>query len=355
MSICRYLSSAVAIAGLVFSPLTALAGPVASGCRSTLDANGDTKSDLGYEKVSGANQGLLNVRLMDGILQVGNGFPVMLGSNQNLVGFGSFDGTGQAQLLAVNTSAPNEGLLRIVRLNGVALAGNAFPGFIPTGFALVGVADVDGDGDDDIVMVKTAAPNSGLLRVIRMNTDFTVQGNAFPGFVPAGFSIIGLADMNDSGRADVILVKTGAPNAGLYRVLLIGADAGSVTGSAFPGLVPAGFEVLGVGCFNDDSVGDVVVVKSAAPNQGLVRIQTTTSGAASFSGNTFPFFIPAGFEIDAIGNFDGTDGDDFIARKTVAPNVGSNRVFLLTTDASGVSSTGFPNIVSSEFSSISAP
>lgn len=355
MSICRFLSLAVAIAGLMFSPLTALAGPVASGCRSTLDADDDTKSDLGYEKVAGANQGLLNVRLMDGILQTGNGFPTTLGSNQDLVGFGSFNGTGQAQLLAANTSAPNEGLLRIVRLNGVALAGNAFPGFIPTGFALAGVADMDGDLDDDIVLVKTSDPNSGLIRVIRMNTDFTVQGNAFPGFVPTGFAIIGLADMNEAGGADVVLVKTGAPNAGLYRVLLIGADAGSFTGSGFPGFVPTGFEVVGVGCFNADSVGDVAVVKSAAPNQGLVRIQTTTSGAASFSGSTFPFFVPTGFQIDAIGNFDATDGDDFVSRKTAAPNQGINRTFLLTADASGVANTGFPNVVSTEFSSVSAP
>ncbi len=355
MSICRSFSSAIAVATLMLSPMTALAGPVASGCRTALDTTLDTKSDLAYEKVAGANQGLLSVRIMDGLVQSSFGFPTTLGANQELIGFGSFDGTGRAQLLAANVSAPNEGLLRILNLDGASLTGNEFPTSIPAGFSFVGVADMDADSDDDIVLVKTSAPNVGLIRVIRMNTDFTVQGNSFPGTVPAGFSILGLADANESGRADIILVKDGAPNAGLYRVLLVGADAGSITGSGFPGAVPAGFEAVGVGCFNDDSVADIVAVKTGAPNAGVVRAQLMVSGAGSFSTSTFPFFVPAGFAIDAFGNFDGTDGDDIVARKAGAPNQGLNRVFLLTTDASGVESSGFPNTVSTEFSSVSAP
>lgn len=355
MSISSSFSSAIAVASLMLSPMTALAGPVASGCRTALDTSLDTKSDLAYEKVAGANQGLLSVRLMDGLVQADLGFPTTLGGNQDLIGFGSFDGTGRAQLLAANVSAPNQGLLRILNLTGTALTSNEFPASIPTGFSFVGVADMDGDGDDDIVLVKSEAPNVGLIRVIRMNTDFTVQGNAFPGTVPTGFSILGLADTNDSGRADIILVKTDAPNVGLYRVLLVAADAAAITGSGFPGFVPEGFEAVGVGCFNDDSVADVVVVKSGAPNAGLVRVQLMVSGAASFSGSTFPFFVPAGFAIDAFGNFDGTGGDDIIARKTGAPNAGLNRVFLLTSDASSVADTSFPNVVSTEFNSVSAP
>lgn len=356
MSICRSFSSAIAVATFILFPMTALAGSVPpSGCRAALDTSLDTKSDLVYEKVAGANQGLLSVRLMDAVVQADLGFPTTLGANQNLIGFGSFDGTGRAQLLAANVFAPNQGLLRILNLTGLVVASNAFPTSIPTGFSFVGVADMDGDDDDDIVLVKTEAPNVGLIRVIRMNTDFTVQGSEFPGTVPTGFSILGLANVDDSGRADIILVKDDAPNAGLYRVLLVGANAATVTGSQFPGFVPAGFTAVGVGCFNDDSVADIVAVKSGAPNEGLVRAQLMVSGAASFSGSTFPFFVPAGFAIDAFGNFDGTDGDDIIARKSAAPNAGLNRVFLLAPDAATVSNTGFPNAVSTEFSSVSAP
>jgi len=185
-----------------------------------------------------------------------------------------------------------------------------------------------------------------------MNTDFTVQGTTFPTFLPTGFAIIGIADENGDGRADIIAVKTGAPNQGLYRVFLMGANAGSIDSSQFPGLAPTGFAAIGVGCFNGDDVGDVVLVKSAAPNAGLVRMQMMTSGATGFSTNTFPFFVPSDFEIEGIGNYDGTNGDDTIARKQNNPNQGLDRVFLLNADASAVSSTGFPNVVPTTFTEV---
>jgi hypothetical protein len=352
MSFSKLFASAVLTAGIFVAPMAAFSGPVASGCRAGLDTNLDTKSDFAFEKTAGANQGLVNIRTIDTVTQLENGFPIVVGTNQDVVGYGSFDGTERAQLLAVNSVAPNPGLLRVIRLNGIALAGSEFPATLPAGYSLVGVADMDGDGDDDIVAVKTSDPNVGLVRVFRMNTDFTVQGSTFPTTLPAGFSILGLADTNGDERADIIAVKTVAPNVGLVRVFLMGADAATIASSQFPGSVAAGFAAIGVGCFDDDAVGDLLLVKTVAPNVGLVRITRITSGAASFAGSTFPFTVPADYAIEAIGNYSGVDGDGVAARKQGAPNQGLGRVWNLTADASGVAGTGFPNTVSTEYSRV---
>jgi hypothetical protein len=349
MSFSKLFAPAI-LAGILVAPMAAYAGPVATGCRAGLDVDLDTKSDLVAEKTTGVNSGLIAARLFDGVTQVGAaGFPVLLGANQDLVGYGSFDGTGRAQLLAMNTSAPNQGLLRIVRLNGTALVGSEFPTIVPAGFDVVGVADMDGDNDDDIVLVKTVAPNEGLVRVIRMNTDFTVQGSTFPAILPAGFEILGLADENADSRADIIAIKTGAPNVGLVRVFLMGANANAVDSNQFPGLVATGFSAIGVGCFDGDAVGDLLMVKTVAPNLGLVRVQKVASGAAGFNGATFPLTVPADYEIEAVGNYDGVDGDGVAARKQGAPNQGLVRLWNLSADASGVAATGFPSVISTEF------
>ncbi|MEB2343613.1 MAG: hypothetical protein OZ948_02605 [Deltaproteobacteria bacterium] len=350
MSFRKLFAPATLMAGIFMASMPAFSGPVASGCRAGLDTNLDTKSDYGFEKTAGANPGLVNVRTIDGITQLGNGFPLVLNSNQSLVGYGSFDGTGRAQLLAINDAAPNEGLLRIIVLNGTALTSTNFPGTIPAGFTFVGVADMDNDDDDDIVSVKTTAPNVGLVRVTRMTNTFAVQGTTFPTTLPAGFEILGLADENGDGAADITAVKTAAPNVGLVRVFLMGADAGSIASNEFPGSVAAGFEAIGIGCFDADDIGDLLMVKTAAPNVGLVRVTKVASGAASFTGSTFPFTTPADYNIEAIGNYDGVDGDGLSARKQGAPNAGLTRLFNLTADASAVGNTGFPNAVSTEFS-----
>jgi len=349
MSFCKLFAPAILMAGIFVAPMPAFSGPVASGCRAGLDTNLDTKSDYGFEKTAGANPGLVNVRTIDGITQLANGFPTTLGANQSLIGYGSFDATGRGQLLAINDAAPNQGLLRILVLNGTALTSSNFPTLVPAGFTFVGVADMDGDDDDDIVFVKTAAPNVGLVRVTRMTNTFAVQGTTFPATLPAGFEPLGLADENGDGAADIIAVKTAAPNVGLVRVFLMGADAGSVASSQFPGTVAAGFSAIGIGCFDADGIGDVLMVKTVAPNVGLVRVTKVASGAASFSGVTFPLTLPADFAIEAIGNYDSVDGDGISSRKQNAPNQGLSRVWNLTADASAVGTSGFPNTVSTEF------
>jgi hypothetical protein len=346
-----FAPAALLMAGIFVAPMAAFAGPVASGCRAGLDTNLDTKSDFAFEKTAGANQGLVNVRTIDGVTQLESGFPITVGANQEVVGYGSFDATDRAQLLAVNSTAPNQGLVRIIRLNGIALAGSEFPALLSANASIVGVADMDGDGDDDIVAINTTAPNVGLVRVVRMNTDFTVQGTTFPTTL-SGFSILGLADTNGDDRADIIAVKTVAPNVGLIRVFLMGANAETIASSQFPGSVAAGFSAIGVGCFDDDAIGDLLQVKTVAPNVGLVRITRISSGAAGFAGSTFPFNVPADYAIEAIGNYNGVDGDGIAARKQGAPNQGLGRVWNLTADASGVASTGFPNAVSTEFSRV---
>lgn len=348
MSIRKLFVPALALAGLLLSPLASQAGPPAAGCAVPTDLNGDGKSDIVYEKTAGLNQGLVNIRLIDGIAQIGNTFPLTLPAAQDLIGAGSFNGSGTSQLLSWN---PSTGLLRVIALTPTAsgIASSAFPATIGAGWFPIGIFDMDNDGVDDVVFVRISSPNVGNVRVVLMNSDFTVKSTVFPTFIPTGFVPLGVADMDGNGVGDIVAVKTSAPNLGLYRVFLLGAGAATVASSTFPGTVPTGLKALGLGCFNEDTQYDILLRN---PSTGLARIQNTGTGATSFSGSSFPFTFPAGFTPRAIGNYDGANAQDVASNKDAAPNAGNVRVFNLNAAGSAVATTGFPSLVNPEFTLI---
>ncbi len=343
------LSSAFLVAA------TSYAGPPPPTGAITYDFNGDGKSDLLFEKTVAPNIGLMQIKLMDGVIATSTTFPTTLSTGQEASGAGNFNGgSANAELLARKTVAPNLGIVRMLNLNagGTAVTSSAFPVTPGVEFQLVGVGDVDADGNDDLVYFKASGANTGLVRVIFMNANLTVKASTFPANFPAGFVGAGVADVNGDGNADIIARKSGAPNQGLVRVFLMSADGLTVASSTFPFTIPTGFELRGIAPLNNDALADFAMEKTVAPSVGLIRLSMTAAGGGSISTSTFPLTLGAGFNLVALGNYDGVDHNDLAARKFVAPSLGLMRVILHNTDATAPASSGFPATVALDFRSV---
>jgi len=337
---------AIALAGLLLAPMSALSGPSPGGPRTPFDFNKDTKTDLAAENLG---SGVVRTNMIDGITLVPpTGFPVTLTAPSQLVGAGSFDGSGAAQLVAVNST---NGVIRINALDStgttVVPPAHFLSATLATGFQYAGSGDFDMNGTDDLLFVQTQGANTGLLRIILLNSDFSVKGSGFPATLPSGFVPFGVGDVNGDGHADIAAMQTTGANTGLYRFFLMNNDGLTVASSTFPGSANAGSSAVGLGYLDNDSLADVLSIKLADPNKGLARVQKTASGGGSFSGSTFPFSVPTGFQTVQTG-LDGTSGEVF-TRNTSNGNI---RVFILSADASSVSSTGFPFQYPTAFTSI---
>jgi hypothetical protein len=345
----------LAFAGVFLAAVSSNAGPATPGAGITYDFNGDEKSDLLFEKIVAPNVGLMQIRLLDGVTVLSTTFPTTLSTGQEASGAGNFNGgSANAELLARKTTAPNLGILRMMNLNagGTAVTSSAFPVTPGVEFLLVGVGDVDADGNDDLVYYKASGANTGLVRVIFMNANLTVKASTFPANFPADFVGAGVADVNGDGNADIIARKAGAPNQGLVRVFLMSANGLTVTSSTFPFTIPAGFDLRGIATLNDDDLADFAMEKTVAPSVGLIRLSMTAAGGVSIASSSFPLTLAAGTNVVALGNYDGVDHNDLAARKAAAPNAGLVRIILLNTAATAVASSGFPATVPLDFRTV---
>jgi len=177
----------------------------------------------------------------------------------------------------------------------------------PIGFTVSGIPDVNGDGDDDVILGGPVAggPIAGSTALVFSGTDRTVLVNATAGlFDSIVFGVDNAGDVNGDGVADIV---AGAPTAngnfGLVRVFS-GAD-GSVllefNGDAAGDLL--GFSVSGAGDVDDDGQPDVIVGAAS-----FIRILSGADGSTLFQ---FAGEVDRG-GVSGAGDVNGDGHDDVI-------------------------------------------
>ncbi len=176
------------------------------------DFTGDSKSDILFHN---QNSGNLRIWEMDGAVKVDN-ILVLGSSNTNLMiaGVGDFDQDGDSDIATFNT---NSGALRIWVMDGTARVDNVlvFSG-ANTNLLPRGVGDMDGDGIPDIVLRNN---KSGAVRVWTMNGDFTRKGNEHvTDSFNTNLELRGVADINGDGNSDILNYNT---NTGMLRAWLM--------------------------------------------------------------------------------------------------------------------------------------
>ncbi|MEV7541586.1 FG-GAP-like repeat-containing protein [Streptomyces sp. NPDC089915] len=298
--------------GGAFAAVTKYAAPRTSssifiGSAVMRDVNGDGHKDVVSQDARG-NVAL--VWLGDGTGALAAGTAVQLnptpgcdttGDNPCLVRFptdvavGDFDEDGKQDLVTANTNTNNAALV-LGNGDGTFGAATRFALGAGTGPQGIAAADLNGDGHQDLV---TSNNTSSTLSVLLGDGH---GGFGTPSSVSAGLALpskLKLADVNEDGKQDAVLVAPGTPG---QVAVLLGDGSG---GFAAASVLSAGSNLTSAAVADTNGDGHVDLVVSSAGSNEVVVLEG--NGAGAF-GSPLAFGLNGGLNPQAVAVAD-LDGD----------------------------------------------
>jgi hypothetical protein len=220
------------------------------------DFDGDGKADILWRGVAGANLGKTKLWIMNGSTVTSStekGIPgqtPLLVNDYEIAGVGDFNGDGRADILWRSKS---NGYHVMWFMEGASIVGNnSVPvATVESGWKVVGIADLNGDGKAEILWRHTTSNN---IASWIMNGAQSIQGNTVALGVDSNWSVKGVADVTRDGHADVVWYHAPSGSVAVWKMINGQLDSGQIIASG----VAHEWKIVGVRDFDGDKKADIL-------------------------------------------------------------------------------------------------
>lgn len=312
------------------------------------DVDGDSDQDLMVTGFSASNQRIANLYLNDGngvfALQTGSPFSGVVNSG---IDFVDVDGDLDQDLVLTGQDASNQRIAELYTNNGSGtfslVTGTTFEGVANSS---VSHGDVDGDGDQDLVLMGINGANQVTSKVYTNNGSGAFSLSTTNVIDGAQNGAVQLRDFNGNNNADMMLFGLNSAGNPIGQIYLNDGNGR---------LTNANSQAIGVrrgkpdyADVDGDGDLDCMVIGQTAGNTGSTQL-LLNNGMGAFEVDTlnnFPAFFAGSI---AFGDIDGdNDQDVIISGNSIASTNGNGVTKLYTNNGSGVYTevfgTNFPGL-----------
>jgi hypothetical protein len=259
-----------------------------------------------------------------------------VGTNQNFVGSGDFNGDGLSDLLINVDNIPSSFFFTLSfpqppPPTRTFLVDQMNPDGIQAQFQIAvrgpdwivdGFGDFNGNGTDDILVHRDVGGDR-TLEVMVMN-NFVVQSNVTIAVNGTNWDVDGIGDFNGDGTSDILQHQINLGNETMtLRALSMSPNAVQVQSAPTLGTIGAIWQVDGTGDFNHDGTSDILVHQDASNGVRTFQVLTIQNNAV-VAGTTIAQ-VGTNISVSGVGDFN-HDGTSDIA---LHQDVGATRTDLI--------------------------